>query len=155
MSLYNQLFGTNEDAPILLGMINVNKEYFDRFRDVELIKNGTIIRVFTRLGGENREVYVETWNKILQHKMYLIDYDDDFDETYAYIEFKVPEKYIETTKKMFKVEPISFKEKFSKELEKAQIPGTEANQRMEAMVQSIVAQIQNSDEDENITFLYL
>ncbi len=63
MSLYNDLFGINEEAPILLGMIGVNKKYFDRFRDVELIKDGTIIRVFTRLGGGNREGYEKNGKK--------------------------------------------------------------------------------------------
>lgn len=40
MSLYNKLFGTNEDTPILLGMIGVNKDYFARFRDVFLCNDG-------------------------------------------------------------------------------------------------------------------
>lgn len=51
MSIYNTMFGTNEDAAALLGMIEVNKEYFARFRDVELTNSGNTIRVFTRLGG--------------------------------------------------------------------------------------------------------
>lgn len=50
MSLYNTLFGENSESHVLLGMIGVNKEYFDRYRDVELIEDGTKIRVFTRLG---------------------------------------------------------------------------------------------------------
>lgn len=64
MSLYNALFGENSESHVLLGMIGVNKEYFDRYRDVELIEDGKKIRVFTRLGGGNREDYQETWDKI-------------------------------------------------------------------------------------------
>lgn len=117
MSLYNSLFGENKEAPVLLGMIRVNKEYFDRYRDVELIQDGTKIRVFTRLGGGNRANYEETWNKIRNHELYIKDYDDDFDCTYAYIEYNIPEEFKETAKKMFTGEPVSFSDKFNKELE--------------------------------------
>lgn len=149
MSLYNSLFGTNEDTPVLLGMIGVNKEYFDRFRDVELINNGTIIRVFARLGGGNREGYEETWDKIREHKFYKTDYDDDFDCTYAYIEFEIPEKFKETAKKMFKGEPVSFEDKFNKELEKMNIEGTEANKRAKEISEKIMKAIE-TDNNNNI-----
>ena len=46
MSLYNALFGENAESHVLLGMLGVNKEYFDRYRDVDLIENGTKIRVW-------------------------------------------------------------------------------------------------------------
>lgn len=145
MSLYNRLFGENEEAPILLGMLNLNKEYFSRFRDVELIKNGTIIRVFTRTGGGNREAYIENWEKIKKHELYIGDYDDDFDETYAYIEFKVPGKYLETTRKMFKGEPISLKDKFDKEIEDMKNPKSKAYKT----AQKIVDEMQKTIEDDN------
>ena len=102
MSLYNTLFGINKEMPVLLGMLAVNTEYFGRFRDVELIKSGSVIQVFTRTGGDNREDYKENWEKIRKHELYIGDYDDDFDNTYAYIEFKVPERYKDTAKKMFR-----------------------------------------------------
>ncbi len=138
MSLYNMLFGTNEEAPVLLGMLSVNKEYFSRFRDVELIESGTKIRVFTRLGGGNREEYKENWDKIRKHELYLKDYDDEFDTTYAYIEFNIPEQYKETAKKMFKEEPVSFQKKFEKELREMQIPGTKAYDKMGEVAKQIV-----------------
>ena len=138
MSLYNMLFGTNEEAPVLLGMLSVNKEYFSRFRDVELIESGTKIRVFTRLGGGNREEYKENWDKIRKHELYLKDYDDEFDTTYAYIEFNIPEQYKETAKKMFKEEPVSFQKKFEKELSEMQIPGTKAYDKMGEVAKQIV-----------------
>lgn len=138
MSLYNLLFGTNENAPELLGMIGANKEYFSRFRDIELINSGTIIRVFTRLGGGNREDYQSEWQKIRKHELYIKDYDDDFDETYAHIEFNIPERYKETAKKMFKGEPTSFGDKFKKELEEMDRPGTEAYDRAGKVASKIV-----------------
>ena len=149
MSLYNELFGINEQMPVLLGMIEVNTEFFKRFRDIDLIHNGTKIRVMTRIGGENRRDYKETWDMIRLHKLYLGDYDDSFDETYAYIEFKVPDKYIGTTKSMFKAEPISFKEKFDKNLEEMQIPGTKAYEKSMKIAKKISDAIDSSDDSDN------
>lgn len=143
MSLYNQLFGTNEDAPVLLGMLSVNKEYFSRFRDIELIKGGTLIEVFARLGGDNREDYKETWDKIRNHPLYIKDYDDEYDNTYANIEFDIPEQYKETAKMMFKKEPVSFKDKFEKELEDMNKPGTKAYERAETIAKQIIEQMNN------------
>ena len=145
MSLYNMLFGTNENAPVLLGMIEVNKEYFARFRDIELTKAGEVIRVFTRIGGGNRESHKETWQKIRNHKLYIKDYDDSFDETYAYIEFRVPERFIETTKKMFKGEPESFENRFKKELSDMDKPGTKAIENAEKIANTIMSAIKDGN----------
>lgn len=145
MSLYNTLFGTNEEAPVLLGMLGVNKEYFSRFRDVELINKGTNIRVFTRLGGGNRKEYQDNWEKIRKHELYIKDYDDEFDKTYAYIEFTIPEKYKETARKMFKGEPTSFGDKFKKELEEMEIPGTKAYERAGEIASKIVDAMENGN----------
>lgn len=135
MSLYNALFGENQETPVLLGMLGVNKEYFNRFRDIALIDNGTKIQVFTRLGGGNRLDHKETWDKIRKHELYVKDYDDDFDCTYAYIEYNIPNEFKETAKKMFKGEPVSFSDKFKKELEEMEIPGTEAYKRAEKLAE--------------------
>lgn len=145
MSLYNSMFGVNKEMPELLGMIGVNAEYFSRFRDVDLTNKGTTIRVFTRLGGGNREYFQEIWNKIRKHELYIKDYDDDFDCTYAYIEFKVPENYKETAKRMFKGEPKTFEEKFKKELEEMDKPGTKAFETSERIVRQIVNAIENGN----------
>lgn len=138
MSLYNILFGTNEEAPELLGMLGVNKEYFSRFRDIEIINGGTVIRVFTRLGGGNRVGYKKEWDKIKKHELYIKDYDDEFDETYAYIEFKVAEKYQNTARKMFKGEAGSFEDKFKKELAEMDKPGTEASKKADEIARKII-----------------
>lgn len=138
MSLYNTLFGMKEETPVLLGMIGVNKEYFSRFRDVELIDKGNIIRVFTRLGGENRKNYQKKWEEIKNHTLYIRDYDDNFDETYAYIEFNIPQKYKGTAKKMFKKEPDTFEYKFKKEMEEMNKPGTEAYEKAEKIAKQFM-----------------
>jgi len=151
MSLYNTLFGENQEAHVLLGMIGLNKEYFQRYRDIELINNATIIRVFTRLGGGNRPDYQTTWDKIRRHELYLGDYDDGFDETYAYIEYKIPEQFKETAKKMFKGEPIPFKEKFEKELEDMNKPGTQAYERSKEIARKLEDAIRSAENgNENI-----
>lgn len=144
MSLYNMLFGINDDAPILLGMINTNMDYFDRFRDVELINSGNIIRVFTRLGGNNRHSYKDTWNKIKRNEYYLKDYDDNFDNTYAYIEFSIPDKYKDTAKNMFKNEPMSFEDKFKKELKDMNNPNSEASKKAEKIAEKLINGINNN-----------
>lgn len=155
MSFYNKLFNENEDFAPLLGMLKVNKEFFSRFRDIELTTNGTIIRVFTRLGGGNREYFQETWKKIQNHELYLKDYDDDFDDTYAYIEFKVPKEFEDTTKKMFKGEPVSFKDKFEKELEDMNKPGTEAYKRAEEIANMLIKQLESNDNNGSIHIIKL
>lgn len=145
MSLYNMLFGINEDTDTLLKILNVNKEDFNRFRDIELTNNGTILRVFTRCGGYNRNEYKVYWNKIRKHPLYLKDYDDTFDNTYAYIEFKVPQEYKEKTRKMFKEEPKPFEEKFKKELVEMEIPGTKAYEKSQMLANKILDAIKNGE----------
>lgn len=153
MSLYNMLFGMNEDYAVLLGMLKLNKEYFDRFRDIELIEDGTKIRVMTRLGGGNREDYEDAWNKIRNYELYIKDYDDDFDCTYAYIEYSIPDRFKETAKKMFKGEPVSFSDKFNKELEDMSKEGTEAYKKAEKIAEKFINAIDN--DDGNIHFIEL
>lgn len=38
MSLYNMLFNENQETNVLLGMLGLNKEFFARFRDIDLVK---------------------------------------------------------------------------------------------------------------------
>jgi len=92
----------------------IEGEYYPgRFRNIFLTRNDKgedVVILYTRNGGGNREcwdlegcpegggepavhnercmVYVN-WN-LTQHPLYIRDYDDDFDSTYAYFEFRVP-----------------------------------------------------------------
>ena len=88
-----------------------------RFRDiyVSISDKGPIIILYTRQGGGNRECWCdeqEDYEKrtdermpgvkhhpscntlsnylLTQHPLYIRDYDDDFDSTYAYFEFSPP-----------------------------------------------------------------
>ena len=63
-----------------------------RFRDIYLNEDGTEIILYTRNGGGNRKEYWYIFEILSHHPNYLTDYDDDFDCTYAYIKFSIPEK---------------------------------------------------------------
>jgi len=91
-----------------------------RFRDIYLSKDGSKIILYTRAGGGNREcwdhgVTPENFDQeqfgenpctdcpdrgscapsiisaLRRHSLYIRDYDDEFDCTYAYFEFKTPD----------------------------------------------------------------
>jgi len=88
MSLYNLVFGMNPDADKLLALLDATREDFGRFRNVYM-EDGYIV-VHTRCGGGNREDYFPDW--VTDHPWYSHDEDGDFDNTYADIYFKVPDK---------------------------------------------------------------
>lgn len=100
--MYNALFGFNENSDTLLSFLELSQEDFGRFRDCYFSKDGQNIIVYTRCGGGNREDYQDVFNKMKQHPNYIKDYDDDFDETYASIEFSIPDKYKEQCTELFK-----------------------------------------------------
>jgi hypothetical protein len=69
-----------------------------RFRDIYIDrddKGEPKIVLYTRNGGGNREEYFWVFDVLKKHPNYIRDWDDDFDCTYAYITFSVPEKYKE------------------------------------------------------------
>lgn len=84
----------------------------------------------TRNGGGNRECdrnCDECWfefpncppeanKRLAEHPLYIRDYDDDFDETYAHFEFRVPEDMLEITTKLYKLQgpQPTLKERFDK-----------------------------------------
>lgn len=145
MSLYNMLFGENEDAPVLLGMLKTNKAFFARFRDIFLCDNGKTIRVYTRLGGAYRKEYKKEWKEIKKHQYYKKDFDDSFDNTYAYVDFIVPKDFEYTAKKMFKEEPISVGDKFNKEVEDMSVEDSAASRRAEEIAKIIMGAIESGN----------
>jgi hypothetical protein len=91
MSLYNALFGVNQSAPFLLRTLGLNVSDAGRFRDCYI--SGDKIVLYTRNGGGNREDYQHVFDSLSKHPNYITDYDDDFDCTYASIEFSFPDEY--------------------------------------------------------------
>jgi hypothetical protein len=68
-----------------------NTEY-PRFRDCFLSEDGKRIVIFTRVGGGNRNCgYGE--EKLYEDPNFVKTYDDDFDSTYGFYEFNVPDKW--------------------------------------------------------------
>jgi len=111
MSLYNMLHGRNPFSSIFLRILDIDQEngnwFSGRIRDIHLNKEADKIILYTRNGGGNREHWddedeegenctctgcIITYN-LPKHPNYISDYDDDFDNTYAYVEFSVPEEH--------------------------------------------------------------
>jgi hypothetical protein len=95
MSLYNQLFGYNPYAPVLLAALGVSPSdahKIPRFRDIYLDTDGSII-ILTRTGGvRNREQYAAENTRIRDYLPgYLRDEDDSFDSTFARFYYARPE----------------------------------------------------------------
>lgn len=146
MSLYNMLFSTNENSAELLRMIGLDSNSFVRFRDCYLNKDGSVLIVYTRLGGGNREYYEETIDFLRDNKYYLKDYDEEYDTTYAYFEFKIPSEYLNRTKELYAGEdPKTIKEKFEEEFTKLDNDDPEALERSNSILNKITEAIKNND----------
>lgn len=130
MSLYNFLMGEDQNARRYLQMLNIDIDDLGRYRDAHLNSDGTKILIYTRCGGGNRQDYLWVFDKMEKHKEYIRNWDDEFDETYCYFEFSVPKKYLKETKKLATgKEPLTVHEKFEKEIEGMQKPGSDAEKR--------------------------
>ncbi len=112
------LFGKNPNSEILKSMLELGTKYrIGRFRDIYIKddEGELIIILYTRNGGGNRDCWeyegcdyakdihdeecmISIIEKLQQHPYYIRDYDDDFDRTYAYFEFKIPDEYKELAK---------------------------------------------------------
>ena len=98
MSLYNSLFGINKQTSLILALLGLGVGSFGRLRDTFVKKDeggSWSILVFTRNGGDNRTDYKDVFEALRAHPNYLRDYDDEYDSTYATIEFSVPKKRLE------------------------------------------------------------
>lgn len=152
MSFYNFLNGENKDAVVLLGTLGLTRNSFQRYRDVHLNADGTKIIVYTRLGGQNRKDYKQTITNIKRHPNYLKDYDDEFDNTYAYFEFSIPDKYKDMCKKISTgKDPETIRELTMRHSKRMNIPGTDEHEKAERITKMILDAIEN--DDGNIHFL--
>ena len=110
-----------------------------RFRDIffERDESGKAsIILYTRNGGGNRPAYEWVFELLSAHPLYLGDWDDDFDSTYAYIKFSAPkevEEFFEGVK-AGKFERVS--ERFQREI-KEMDEGKEPNAQLMAIVKEI------------------
>ena len=91
MSLYNMMNGFNPACVLIMPMLGRKEQEYPRFRDCFVTEEGNIA-IFTRVGGGNRNCgYGE--EALYEDIHFVKTYDDDFDSTYGYYEFKVPEKW--------------------------------------------------------------
>ena len=100
--LYNLFVGWNPACLWLAPMLTDEnpEEFFPRFRDCYLGEGGDTIVIFTRVGGGNRSDGPDDEDGFGEHKLYdmptyIRTWDDDFDSTYGYYEFGVPEEWQE------------------------------------------------------------
>lgn len=111
MGLYNVLFGVNPLTVLLRPILDLDQDggkwRSGRFRDIYLNADGSRIILYTRNGGGNRKHWDDESEEgegcacagctitrhLPKHPQYVRDWDDDFDSTYAYVEFTVPEQW--------------------------------------------------------------
>lgn len=123
----------------------VDAKYYPtgRFRDIYYEHNvGGVPKIilYTRNGGGNRDWYEYVFSILEKHPLYMSDYDDDFDCTYAYVEFKAPESIVKFFDgvKTGKIQNVS--EKFQAEIE-AMEKGKEPNEGIMKIIENIVKEI--------------
>ena len=132
MSLYNMMFGSNPLAGITLSALDLTPNDVPRFRDAYFDADENRLVIYTRTGGGNREYYGQPdgydnedyegpFNSDLErHPNYLFDEDDDFDCTYAYFYFSIPESFapiFQTFKDLGAGKDLNPTEKFAKMIE--------------------------------------
>lgn len=118
--MYRNMHGENVQAPYLkkiLGLVILDKTVNYRYRDIFLKEKGTKILLLTRMGGGNREGFESQINSLKEHPYYIKDYDDNYDCTYAYFEFSVPDEYLADCKKFYVKETKSLKERSEQVME--------------------------------------
>ncbi len=100
--LYNMLAGWNPACVWLAPMLTDEnpQDFFPRFRNCWLSDSGDTIIIFTRVGGSNRsdgpdDEYGYGEYKLYDMPTFIRTWDDDFDSTYGYYEFGVPEEWRE------------------------------------------------------------
>lgn len=125
-----------------------------RFRDIYFKSDENKIVLYTRNGGGNRDSYFYIFDILKTHPNYITDYDDDFDSTYAYIEFSVPEKFEKILKDLVIPSEIeTVHDKFTriyKEMESMSKEQFEADKRFKGLSElfgKIVSQIDASKKE--------
>ena len=102
MNLYNMMNGVNPAAFLILPMLGRHASEYPRFRDCFLNEEKQIV-VLTRVGGNNRNCgYGE--EVLYKDPNFVKTYDDEFDSTYGYYVFNVPEEWKDDFDRLLKGE---------------------------------------------------
>ena len=91
MSLYNMINGYHPACLLILPMLGRKQEDYPRFRDCYVTDENNIA-IYTRVGGGNRNCGFGE-EALYDDENFIKTYDDEFDETYATYEFKVPDRW--------------------------------------------------------------
>ena len=90
--LYNELCGYGPACVFVLPMLGRKMEDYPRFRDCFIDSDTGLITVFTRVGGGNRNCGFGE-EELYEDPNFVSTCDADFDSTYGYYDFRVPEKW--------------------------------------------------------------
>ena len=91
MSMYNMINGFNPSCVFIMPMLGRKQVEWPRFRDCWVTEENNIA-IYTRVGGGNRNCgYGE--EELYKDPNFITTYDDEYDNTYATYEFRVPEKW--------------------------------------------------------------
>lgn len=102
MSLYNMMNGVNPAAFLILPMLGRHASEYPRFRDCFVNEDKQIV-VLTRVGGNNRNCgYGE--EVLYKDPNFVKTYDEEFDSTYGYYVFNVPEEWKDDFERLLKGE---------------------------------------------------
>ena len=91
MSLYHLMNGVNPATFLILPMLGKHPEEYPRFRDCFVTEDKHIL-ILTRVGGGNRNTGFGE-EVMEQDPLFVKTYDADWDSTYGYYEFRVPEQW--------------------------------------------------------------
>lgn len=83
--------GYNPACLLILPMLGRKQEDYPRFRDCYVTDENNIA-IYTRVGGGNRNCGFGE-EALYDDENFIKTYDDEFDETYATYEFKVPDRW--------------------------------------------------------------
>lgn len=92
MSLYNMINGYNPACILIMPMLGRKANDYPRFRDCFVSEDNEHILIYTRVGGGNRNCGFGE-EILYKDENFIKTYDDEFDSTYGYYEFKVPDKW--------------------------------------------------------------
>ena len=111
MNLYQWVNGINPATFHFLPMLGNHPDMYPRFRDCFIVEykfqiidgmpfmrpveggRKDLIFILTRTGGGNREDYQEQIDWMRSLPGFIEDYDEEFDSTFAFFVYKIPEKW--------------------------------------------------------------
>lgn len=120
--LYNLIFpGGFDRGAVILPLIGINYEAAAafRFRDTWIERHPDdryLVHVYTRIGGGNREDYVEAITVLRGIDGFVRDADDTYDSTYASFWFQLPDVFIEMVKE-FALDPVDTEKRWEQAYE--------------------------------------